>query len=49
MTVEEFIKQLNNFSSDAVVNFYNFMRGDDIYMRSISVSDDDTEIFINIG
>ena len=34
-----------NFEND-----YTFQcEGDDMYMNSISVSDDDTEIFINIG
>ena len=48
MTVAELIDKLQNYSDDATVNFYDCFRGDDMYMRDISVSDENDEIYFNI-
>ena len=48
MTVKELIDRLQNYSDDALVCFYDCLRGDDMYMRDISVSYDNDEIYFNI-
>ena len=48
MTVQELIEKLQNYSDDALVCFYDCLRGDDMCMRDISVSDENDEIYFNI-
>ena len=49
MKVFELINWLEDFSEDAEVCFYDFVRNDDMYLRDISVSDYCNNIFINIS
>jgi hypothetical protein len=49
MTIKELIEILQNYSDDAKVNFYNFMRGDDMYFKNITASYEGDEIYFNIG
>ena len=49
MTVKEFIEYLQEFSEDAIVNFYDWARADDMFMRDISESFEGDEIYINIS
>lgn len=49
MKVKELIELLNELSDDAIVNFYDYAKGDDMFMKDISISYDGDEIFINIS
>lgn len=49
MLVKDLIEELKKYPDDAKVCFYNFMKGDDMYFRDISVAYDDSEIYFNIG
>lgn len=48
MNVKELIEKLQNYSDDAKVCFYNWRKGDDMYLKNISVAYDDSEIYFNI-
>ena len=48
MTTQELIEILQNYSNDTEVCFYNWRKGDDMYLKNISVADDGTEIYLNI-
>lgn len=48
MTVKELIELLQNENEDATVVFYNSLHSEEMDFREISVTDDNTEIYINI-
>lgn len=48
MTVKKLIELLKEQSEDAEVIFYDWLKGDDMYFKEISISEDNTEIYFNI-
>lgn len=49
MEVKELIERLKNYSEDAKVCFYDFFTCNDMFLKDISVADDNTEIYFNIS
>lgn len=47
MTTQELVDILQNYY-DATVCFYNWRKGDDMYLKNITVADDGTEIYLNV-
>lgn len=49
MTIKELTEQLQNYSDDTQIMFYDWLRGDDMFLKDISISDDGDEIYLNIS
>lgn len=48
MKVKDLIRILQNYYDDTAVFFYNWRKGDDMYLKDISEADDSSEIYFNI-